>query len=211
MKDKKTSVAAIVGLIISILALLLSAVPIVNFVAFVLAVVSLVLGIVALVGVTKGKKSGKGLSIATIVISALAIGIFAVSGLLYSAAVKEASVEMSEMNESLDRIMGKKTAEILEKDLEVKIGKFKAVTGEYGIVTTSLPVEITNKLDESKTYTVQIEVVDKDGKRIHEDTVYATKLGAKQSQDFQAFRFIEKSKVEAIKKGTFKVANVTQS
>lgn len=207
MKDKKTSVAAIVGLVFAILALLLSAVPIINNFAFVLAVLGLVCGVIAFVGIKKGKKSGKGLAIATVIISVVAFGIVLVSQQMYGAALDEVG---KELNDSADRMSGEKTDEILGKEVEVNIGEFKVTTDEYGLNTTSLPVEVVNKLDEKKSYNIQVEVVDEDGKRIADDYISANDLGAKQSQDFKAFQYVEDSKLDAVKKGTFKVVSVSQ-
>lgn len=207
MKEKKTSVAAIVGLVFAILALLLSAVPIINNFAFVLAVIGLLCGVTALVAVKKGKKSGKGISIATIIISIVAFGVVLASQQMYSDAIDQVS---EEVNDSIDRSTGEKTDEILGTEVDVNLGEFTATTDEYGLSTTSLPVEVVNKLDESKSYSIQVEVVDGNGKRIADDYINANDLGANQSQDFEAFQYVEDSKLNAVKAGTFKIVSVSQ-
>jgi hypothetical protein len=68
----KISISAIIGLIIAIIGLLLSAVPIINNFAFVLALLALILGIVAIFVTRKGKRRGKGIAIATVILAVLA-------------------------------------------------------------------------------------------------------------------------------------------
>ena len=59
---------AIAGFVLGIIALLTSFLPIINNLSFFLAILGLIFGIVGMVGISKGKKSGKGLAIAAIVI-----------------------------------------------------------------------------------------------------------------------------------------------
>lgn len=82
MKEKKTSVVGIIGLIFAILGLLLSAVPIVNNFAFVLAIIGLILAVAALLSAKK-KGAGKGIGIAALVISLAAGGIVLASQTFY--------------------------------------------------------------------------------------------------------------------------------
>jgi len=208
MKDKKTSVSAIIGLVFAILALLLSLVPIVNNFAFVLAVLGLVFGIIAAVKIKKGKRGGRNVSIAAIIISVISVVLVLVSQSIYSDAVEQAG---EEFNDSVERSTGDKTDEILGKEVTVELGKFKAETDEYGLSKTELPVTVTNKLDEGKSYSIQIEAVDGDGKRIVDDYVYANDLGAQQTQDFKVFEYVEDEKLESVKNAEFKIVSVSQS
>lgn len=59
---------AIAGFVLGCVALFTSFIPIVNNLSFVLALLGLIFAIVGLVGVVKGKKSGKGLAIAALAI-----------------------------------------------------------------------------------------------------------------------------------------------
>lgn len=59
---------AIAGFVLGIIALLTSFLPIINNFSFFLAILGMIFGIVGMVGISKGKKSGKGLAIAAIVI-----------------------------------------------------------------------------------------------------------------------------------------------
>lgn len=57
------------GLILGIIALVLSAMPIINNFAFILGVVGLIFGIVGVVGTRNKKKSGKGMAVASVIIA----------------------------------------------------------------------------------------------------------------------------------------------
>ena len=85
------STAAIVGLVLGIIGLVSSWVPIINNFAFILAGVGLVFGIVGLVGTLRGKKAGKGLAIASVVVCVVACAIVLATQSAYSKAIDEAS------------------------------------------------------------------------------------------------------------------------
>lgn len=215
MDEKKTSVSAIVALVVGIIALLLSAVPIINNFAIVLAVVGLVFGIVGLVKIKKGRRKGSGLAISSIVISALAFVIVLASQAMYGAvldgASKAADKAAAEASSTLDKASGNSTDELLKNDVTVKLGTFKVGQDQYGMETTELPVTVTNRNAATKSYSVQIEAVDSKGNRIADDTVYANDLKSGQSQSFKAFQYVESSKLEAVKSAKFQIVSVSQS
>lgn len=202
----KNSGLAIAGFVLVIIALLLSAVPIINNFAFILAILGLVFGAIA---ISKAKKSGakSGLAIAAVVLSIISGIIVISSQAMYSKVLDDTG---KEIQKSLDKSSGNATEDLLKNDVEVTLGNFEANADEYGIVTTALPVDIKNKNAESKSYTIQIEVVDASGSRIADDTVYASNLGAGQSQSVKAFQFVASDKLESVKAGTFKVKTVSQ-
>jgi hypothetical protein len=70
---RKGSGLAISALVVAIIALLLCWVPIVNNFAAILAVVGMALGIPALVSARRGKRTGSGLAVASVILSALAL------------------------------------------------------------------------------------------------------------------------------------------
>lgn len=85
------SAAAIVGLVLGIIALLTSFLPFINNLSFFLALIGLVFAVVGLVGVLRGKKAGKGMAIASVVVNVLAIAIVMGTQSMYSAAINEAT------------------------------------------------------------------------------------------------------------------------
>lgn len=84
------SVAAIVALVLGVIALISSWVPIINNLSFVFALVGVVFAVVGLVGTLRGKKSGRGLAIASTVVNVVAVAIVLATQSAYSAAIDEA-------------------------------------------------------------------------------------------------------------------------
>lgn len=85
------SIAAIVALVLGVIALISSWVPIINNVSFVFALVGVVFAVVGLVGTLRGKKSGRGLAIASTVVNVAAVAIVLATQSAYSAAIDEAA------------------------------------------------------------------------------------------------------------------------
>lgn len=85
------SIAAIVALVLGVIALISSWVPIINNVSFVFALVGVVFAVVGLVGTLRGKKSGRGLAIASVVVNVAAVAIVLATQSAYSAAIDEAA------------------------------------------------------------------------------------------------------------------------
>lgn len=97
-KESK-SVMAIVGLVVGIIALLTSLVPIVNNMSFVLGIAGLVFAVIGLVGTLRGRRSGKGVAIASLVINVLALVFVLASQSYYGAAIDEATKPAISTNE----------------------------------------------------------------------------------------------------------------
>lgn len=85
------SIAAIVALVLGIIALVSSWVPIINNLSFIFALVGVVFAVVSLVGTLRGKKSGRGLAIASVVVNVAAVAIVLATQSAYSAAIDEAA------------------------------------------------------------------------------------------------------------------------
>lgn len=85
------SVAAIVPLVLGVIALISSWVPIINNLSFIFALVGVVFAVVGLVGTLRGKKSGRGLAIASVVVNVAAVAIVLATQSAYSAAIDEAA------------------------------------------------------------------------------------------------------------------------
>lgn len=85
------SVAAIVALVLGVIALISSWVPIINNLSFVFALVGAVFAVVGLMGTLRGKKSGRGLAIASVVVNVAAVAIVLATQSAYSAAIDEAA------------------------------------------------------------------------------------------------------------------------
>lgn len=199
---------AIAALVLGIVAMATSFLPIINNASFFVAIVGFVLAIVGIVGTGKGKKSGRGMAIAGLVLSVVAVVAVLGSQAFYGAAIDSAT---DQMNKQFDKMSGDATEDILGHDVDVKLGELTMSKDQYGIVTSKLPVTITNKLDEKTTYWVKIEAVDGSGARIDDDTVYASDLGPNQSTTLDAFTFLTSSDYEAMKNAKhFNVVSVSE-
>lgn len=88
---------AIAGMVIGIVSLACSPIPIVNNVVFFVAIVGLVLSIIGLRGVAKNPaRKGKGIAIAGIILSAVAIVLVLATQMLYGAVLDEVSDQLNE-------------------------------------------------------------------------------------------------------------------
>ena len=84
---------AVASLVLGIVALVTSILPIINNLSFLLAILGIVFAIVGLVGISKGKKSGKGLGVAGLVLSVIAFILVLVMQSAFSAALDQAMGE----------------------------------------------------------------------------------------------------------------------
>lgn len=204
---------ALTGMILATVALLLCLIPIVNWFAAFLGVLALIFGVIGLAK-TRGGRPGRGMAIAAVVIAVLSGVGFAASTAFTIAAVDAVDEAVGDASADLDadlgRLDGSATEDILASDLTVDLGTFQAVEDEYGIVETALPVTVINNAAEAFSYDVQVEAVDADGKRIADDFLLVSDLAPGQSQDQEVFVFVESDKVDALKKATFRIAEVSQ-
>ena len=210
-KTENKSGLVIAGLVIAIISLVLAWVPIVNNIVFFFAILSLMFGIVGFVAIKKGKRTGQGLAIATIILSLVAGGMVLASQAFYGKALDAVG---DSVNETMNDYDGTNTDKLLKSSVEVTLGDFVFNSGEEANYTyddkTELPVTIKNKASEKASYTVKIEAVDAENNRIADDTVYVTDLNAGQSVTEKAFTYVEADKVEALKTATFKILEVSK-
>lgn len=82
---------AVAALVLGILAILTSFLPIINNGAFFLAALGLIFAIIGFVGIRKGKKKGKGIAIAGIVLNVVSIVIVLATQSMYGAAIDSAT------------------------------------------------------------------------------------------------------------------------
>lgn len=197
---------SIASLVLGIIAAVASTVPLINNVAFPLAILAVIFGVVGIIGVARGKRSGRGLAIAGIVVAVIAGVMAQQMNMALSAAFDEAATQ-AEAN--LDRMTGDATEQVLAEEVDVQIGAFSATEGKYGLVSTALPVTLTNKSDEAATFNIHIEAIAADGSRIDDSYVMANDLGPGQSQNFEAFTYVASDKLEAMKGATFEVVEAS--
>lgn len=193
---------AITALVLGIIALILSALPIINNFAFILAILGIIFSVVGIFVIKKGKKSGMGIAVASLVLSIVAAVVVLASQAMYSAALDEASVQ-------LDKASGAATEEVLENDVDVQLGELSLKKDGYGLIQSELPVKVTNLTDENTTFSIQIEAKDASGNRIDSSYVAESNLGAGQSQTFKAFTYVSPDDYDAMKNATFEIVSVS--
>ena len=180
------------GLVLGIIGICTSFIPIINNLSFVMGILAVTFGLVSI------KKANKGKMIATVILGILAIAITL-------NAQKVVSDSLDTLSEDLDTASGKNTEQVLANDLDVVFGNFEVTTDEYGFSNTKLTVKVTNKTNEIKSFSIQVEAVDASGNRINQDYVYANNLSAGQSQDFEIFQFVSSDQIEAMQNATFNI------
>lgn len=184
------------GLVLGIIGVCTSFIPIINNLSFVMGILAVIFGLVSI------KKASKGKMIATVILGILAI-------IITLSAQKTVSDSLDALSEDLDTASGENTEQVLANDIDVEIGNFEATTDEYGLSDTKLTVKVTNKTNETKSFSIQVEAVDANGSRINQDYVYANNLTAGQSQDFDIFQFVSSDKIEAMQNATFNIVEAS--
>ena len=196
LKEKRSGFAT-AALVLGIIGICLSFIPILNNASFFLGILAFVFAIVSLI-----KKASKGKAIAGLILGILSVVI--------TLSLQSSWAEsLDKVSDDLDNAAGNNTEEILGRDVDVSIGTFEGSLGDYGLVDSKLTVTVTNKTDDVKSFTIQIEAVDASGSRIDTDYVYANSLGANQSQDFDIFTYVSSEDLEAMQNATFDVVEVS--
>lgn len=203
---KRNSALTIVGLVLAIIALTTSWVPIINNLAFALGAAALIMGVIGIVSAKKGKTANGKMAIAVVVIAVISCALVLQTQSHYAKVLDDAS---NKFNKSMDNSTGKNTEELQKTSLDVKLGKLVVKRDKY-FTETKLPVTLKNKTQEKASFSVRIEAVDASGKRITDDTIYANDLGAGQSVDMDAFKYIESDKLPEVEKATIKVVSVSK-
>lgn len=165
------SAMAIAGLVVGAVALAASWIPIFNNVAFFIALLGVLFAIIGLVGTVRGKKSGKGIAIAALVISIVACAVVLGTQSAYSDALDEAMSEPTVADASSDEAPANDgSAEAAASDEADYTIADEKLTSDYGYA--KITGTLTNNTDSDLDY-VQLEYVlyDEDGVQI--DTAYA--------------------------------------
>ena len=194
--ETKRSGLCTAGLVLGVLGLCTSFIPIINNLSFFLGVLAIIFGLLSI------KKAKKGKLVATILIGILAIAITL-------SAQKSVSDSLNTLSDDLDKATGNSTEEVLKNDVDVVLGDFEVIEGEYGLNETKLTVKLTNKTNETKSFSIQVEAVDDSGNRINQDYISANNLTAGQSQEFEIFTFVSSDQIEAMKSAKFNIVEAS--
>ena len=191
---------SLTALILGIIAVFTSFIPILNNLSFFIAIIGGVLGIIALI-----KKQKKVMSIISIIIAVLAI-VFTV----WAQASLSKSIDeiFDDFDKEMEDIFADKTDEILKNELDVVLGEFVITEDEY-FTDTEMEVTLTNKSNERKSFSVQVDAIDAEGNRIEEDTAYANNLGPGQKVTDKIFNFVQEEKINQLRSAKFEIVEVS--
>ena len=184
------------GLVLGIIGVCTSFIPIINNLSFFLGVLGVIFGLVSI------KRASKGKMIATIILGILSIVITLMMQ-------KATSDTLDTISNSIDNMSGGNTDQVLNTEVDVKLGDFEVTEGDYGLTNTKLTVTVTNKTNETKSFNIQIEAVDENGNRINQDYIYANNLTAGQSQNFDLFQYVSSEQIDAMKNATFNIVEAS--
>lgn len=202
MEQKKSvSGLAIAGLVLAIIGLVFSIIPILNTISYVLGALALIFGVI---GIFKSSKK-----VLPIVATILAVLCFITTTAVKSATVKAVSDAVDELSSNLEDLSGDNTDSILANDVMVELGEFQVENNGFWD-ETKLVAKVTNKLSETKSFSLTVEAAKPDGTRLSLDYIYATSLGAGQSQEFELFTLISSDDIDKYKGAAFKVIEASK-
>ena len=198
---KGKSAASIVALVLGIIALVTSFLPIINNLSFVLALVGAVFAVIGLVGVLRGKKGGRGFSIAAVIVNVLAIAIVLGTQSAYSSAIDEATKGTVSTEDGSSVAAASTSAESGAAD-KYSIADEQMTGDDY---TTTISGTFTNLTDSQLGYvSVSYNLFDADGNQIGAAYANTSNLDADGTWKFEAVGMYDQAKV-----ASYKLADVT--
>jgi cytochrome c biogenesis factor len=196
---------AIAALVLGIAACCVGLIPILGFFAFPLATIGLVLGIIGIASANKRGRSGTTMAIIGTVLCVLGVVLAIIGVLILNTAFGHRDSSPGQPGQ----IAAAPTQKIRADDLDVQFGKFVA-DGNPSLESGKLPVTLTNKGNVTASFKVHLEALDAAGKRIDDDTAYAPNLAPGQSTTTYMFVLIESSKLNDLKRATFRIVEASK-
>ena len=95
----------------------------------------------------------------------------------------------------------------IKDDVSVKFGEFQIIKKTYWDDSV-VKATVTNKSDESHSFSITVAAVDEDGEEISTDSIYTKTLGAGESATFDVFDYVSSTKYDKMKKAKFIVKKV---
>lgn len=199
--QKGKSAASIVALVLGIIALVTSFLPIINNLSFVLALVGAVFAVIGLVGVLRGKKGGRGFSIAAVIVNVLAIAIVLGTQSAYSSAIDEATKGTVSTEDGSSAAAASTSAESATAD-KYSIADEQMTGDDY---STTISGTFTNLTDSQLGYvSVSYNLFDADGNQLGTAYANTSNLDAGGTWKFEAVGMYDQAKV-----ASYKLADVT--
>lgn len=179
------SVGAIVGLVLGIIALVTSFLPIINNLSALLALVGAIFAVVGLVGTLRGKKTGKGMAIASVIINVLAIVIVLGTQSMYSAAIDEATKGVMSTTDGTSLSLTQQASTDGDSSQKYTITDEELTGDQYSCAITGT---FTNTSGTKVSYVqVSYNLFDADGAQIGTALANTSNLAADGTWKFEAF------------------------
>ena len=147
-------------------------------------------------------QKGNGLAIAAIAVSGTALCVLALTLTVIGAVLFDRA--LSGVGGPPDRAMDARSAQILQDDLDVDLGRFVAAANP-ALETGELPVTLRNKGHDTASFSVHIEAVDAEGNRIADDTAYVANLSPGQFNTEDLFIFVPTDRYDAMSHATIRI------
>lgn len=206
------SAAAIVGFVLGVLALIGSWVPVFNNVSGLAALLGLVFAVVGVVAAIRGKRSGKGLAIAAVILNVLSFAIVLGAQSAYSTAFDAAIAETEDVSivnpSSSDGVADSSSEGVADGSEDSGTAAKYAISDEsmdgdeYGVTISGV---FTNQTEEDLSYVqVTYTLFDSEGAQIGSAYANANNLAAGGSWKFEAIGFEPVSDV-----ASYELADVT--
>ena len=196
------------GFILGIVGIVLSFIPFINFMAFVMGILALIFGVVGV-----NKRIGGSQAIASVVLGAITlfitIGMYVIVARMAVWGLASTSRIFNRVANVADSMSGKKTDKLLSASVDVKIGKLRQITNQYGEQTMSVPVSVRNLESREMSYSIWIDAYNANGDKIASDVVRVINLDSKKVQNVDVFQYMDNETQEALKNATFKVTRVS--
>lgn len=160
-QHKSTTAMGITSLVLGILAIVSSWMPIVNNFSALLALFGAIFGVIGIVGVVRGKKSGKAIAIAGIVLNVVAVVVVLATQSMYSVAIDEAmgasnSPSASSSAASAENGDAQKADSSSQSDYAVSIDSAVVTTDYDGDPALVVTYSWTNNSSEATSFAAQL-------------------------------------------------------
>lgn len=164
-----TSGMAVAGLVLGIIAVVSSWIPIVNNLSFVIAAIGLILAIVGVAATVRGRRAGKSLAIAALVVNLVAGGIVLATQSAMSAAIDEATSGTVSTEDVLADDSSDASASDPDASQQYAIADVSMTGDDYSVTISGT---FTNNSDSEVSYVqLSYRLLDADGAQI--GTAYA--------------------------------------
>ena len=215
MEEQKKSGLGIAALVVGIISLIFAFIPVINFISYVLGLLALIFGIIS-----AAKNASKGQAIAGIILGSLSLLIAYFMTILFVSILhignsfdwNPTSVENwinGVIDKAEDQGYGTYRHSSGESDeVDVKFLNFYANT-DNGYVDSKLIVKVKNVSDETRSFKIHIKAVDDNNNRLKDDYIYASRLEAGESQNFEAFKYIDEDEIDDFREAEFEVVDVS--